>query len=134
MSLPLVNSLDSSVDALVESSWLHHSEWQPASGVPDPQVVPKTQKAQRRKFSASDKQRILAAVDQATEPGAVGRIASCGAKGTIIHNSASGGSNAARASLPAWRTKRGAPRVPARNRCSRKIANCNARMSGCIRS
>ena len=62
MSLPLVNSLDSSVDALVESSWLHGAEWQPASGVPDPQVVPKTQKAQRRKFSASDKQRILAAV------------------------------------------------------------------------
>jgi transposase-like protein len=44
------------------------------SSIPDPQVRPKTAKAKRRKFSASDKQRILAAVDAATEPGAVGRI------------------------------------------------------------
>ena len=44
------------------------------SSIPDPQVKPKTAKAKRRKFSASDKQRILAAVDAATEPGAVGRI------------------------------------------------------------
>jgi transposase-like protein len=36
--------------------------------------VPKAAKAKRRRFSSSDKQRILAAVDQATEPGAVGRI------------------------------------------------------------
>jgi len=46
---------------------------QPAAAIPDPQVVPKVAKAKRRRFSASDKQRILAAVDQA-EPGAVGRI------------------------------------------------------------
>ena len=45
-----------------------------AAAIPDPQVVPKAAKAKRRRFSASDKQRILAAVDQATEPGAVGRI------------------------------------------------------------
>src|SRR5215210_3413266 len=47
---------------------------QPAAALPDPQVVPKVAKAKRRRFSASDKQRILIAVDQATEPGAVGRI------------------------------------------------------------
>jgi transposase-like protein len=47
---------------------------QPAAAVPDPEVVPKAEKAKRRRFRASDKQRILAAVDQATEPGAVGRI------------------------------------------------------------
>ena len=41
---------------------------------PDPQVVPKAQKAKRRRFSASDKRRILAAVDQASEPGEIGRI------------------------------------------------------------
>lgn len=46
---------------------------QPAA-IPDPQVVPKAAKAKRRRFRASDKQRILEAVDQATEPGAVGRI------------------------------------------------------------
>ena len=45
-----------------------------AAARPDPQVVPKAAKAKRRRFSASDKQRILEAVDQATEPGAVGRI------------------------------------------------------------
>ena len=42
--------------------------------LPDPQVVPKAVKAKRRKFRASDKRRILAAVDQASEPGEVGRI------------------------------------------------------------
>jgi len=42
--------------------------------IPDPQVVPKAAKAKRRRFRASDKQRILEAVDQATEPGAMGRI------------------------------------------------------------
>src|SRR5256885_6516299 len=48
---------------------------QPAAvAIPDPQVVPRAAKAKRRRFSASDKQRILEAVDQATEPGAVGRI------------------------------------------------------------
>jgi len=41
---------------------------------PDPQVVPKAAKAKRRRFSASDKRRILAAVDQASEPGEIGRI------------------------------------------------------------
>src|SRR2546428_11966607 len=46
---------------------------QPAA-IPDPQVVPRATKAKRRRFRASDKQRILEAVDQATEPGAVGRI------------------------------------------------------------
>jgi len=46
----------------------------PAVAIPDPQVMPKATKAKRRRFSASDKQRILAAVDQASEPGAVGRI------------------------------------------------------------
>jgi transposase-like protein len=45
---------------------------QPA--LPDPHVVPKAQKAKRRRFSASDKRRILAAVDQASEPGEIGRI------------------------------------------------------------
>ena len=47
---------------------------QPAAAIPDPQVVPKVAKAKRRRFSASNKQRILAAVDQATEPGEIGRI------------------------------------------------------------
>jgi transposase-like protein len=42
--------------------------------LPDPQVVPKAEKAKRRRFSASDKRRILAAVDQASEPGEIGRI------------------------------------------------------------
>jgi transposase len=46
---------------------------QPAA-IPDPQVVPKAAKAKRRRFSVSDKQRILKAVDQATEPGTIGRI------------------------------------------------------------
>jgi transposase len=47
---------------------------QPAAALPDPQVLPKAVKAKRRKFSASDKRRILAAVDQASEPGEVGRL------------------------------------------------------------
>ena len=42
--------------------------------LPDPEVVPKAAKAKRRKHSASDKRRILAAVDQASEPGEIGRI------------------------------------------------------------
>src|SRR6266542_1197569 len=89
MSLPLVSSFDS----VVESGWRERggerSEPErdgqldstappgapPAmAAIPNPQVVPKAAKAKRRRFSASDKQRILEAVDQATEPGAVGRI------------------------------------------------------------
>ena len=42
--------------------------------LPDPQVVPKAEKAKRRRFSASQKRRILEAVDQASEPGEIGRI------------------------------------------------------------
>jgi transposase-like protein len=42
--------------------------------LPDPQVVPKAEKAKRRKRSASEKRRILTAVDQASEPGEIGRI------------------------------------------------------------
>ena len=42
--------------------------------IPNPQVAPKAEKAKRRKFSASDKRRILEAVDQASEPGEIGRI------------------------------------------------------------
>lgn len=45
-----------------------------SAALPNPQVLPKTGKAKRRRFSASDKQRIIEAVEQATEPGAVGRI------------------------------------------------------------
>jgi transposase len=80
----------SSVNSVVESDWRERTgersepersrrldstaphEAKPA--LPDPQVVPKSEKAKRRRFSASQKQRILAAVDQATEPGEVGRI------------------------------------------------------------
>ncbi len=80
----------SSVNSVVESGWRERggerseperdrrldstapTEAQAAN--PDPQVVPKAAKAKRRRFGASDKQRILEAVDQATEPGAVGRI------------------------------------------------------------
>lgn len=89
MSLPLVNSFDSVVesgwrarggerseperDRQLDSTAPHGS--QPAmAAIPNPRVVPKAAKAKRRRFSASDKQRILEAVDQATEPGAVGRI------------------------------------------------------------
>ena len=46
----------------------------PESALPDPQVVPKVEKAKRRRFSASQKRRILEAVDQASEPGEIGRI------------------------------------------------------------
>ena len=87
MSMPLVNS----VESLVESSWRERggarseperdrqldsttlNGSRPAA-IPDPQVVPQAAKAKRRRFSAHDKHRILEAVDQATEPGAVGRI------------------------------------------------------------
>lgn len=80
-----------SVNAVVESGWRERggersepererqldstapNGSQPAA-IPDPQVAPKAAKAKRRRFRASDKQRILAAVDQASEPGAVGRI------------------------------------------------------------
>lgn len=54
----------------LDSTALHQAE--PA--LPDPQVVPKAEKAKRRRFSASEKRRILAAVDQASEPGEIGRI------------------------------------------------------------
>ncbi len=82
----------SSVNSVVESGWRERggersepererqldstapNGSQPAAAIPDPQVVPKAAKAKRRRFSASEKQRILEAVDQATEPGAVGRI------------------------------------------------------------
>lgn len=81
----------SSVNSVVESGWRERggersepererqldspvpNGSQPAA-FPDPQVVPKAAKARRRRFRASDKQRILEAVDQATEPGAIGRI------------------------------------------------------------
>lgn len=81
----------SSVNSVVESGWRERGGErsepecdrqldstapngnQPAA-IPDPQVVPQAAKAKRRRFRASDKQRILEAVDQATEPGAVGRI------------------------------------------------------------
>ena len=59
-------------DRQMDSKAAHGS--QPAAAIPDPQVVPKAAKAKRRRFSASDKQRILAAVDQASEPGEIGRI------------------------------------------------------------
>ena len=81
------------VSSLVESGWREregerseperdrqldsrppHSPAAALAGIPDPQVVAKVKKAQRRKYSASDKQRILEAVDQAIEPGDVGRI------------------------------------------------------------
>jgi transposase-like protein len=82
----------SSVNSVVESGWRERGGErsepererqldstapngnQPAAAIPDPQVVPQAAKAKRRRFRASDKQRILEAVDQATEPGAVGRI------------------------------------------------------------
>ena len=83
----------SSVSSVVESGWRERGgerseperDRQPdstapngnqpaAAAIPDPQVVPKAAKAKRRRFSASDKRRILEAVDQASEPGAVGRI------------------------------------------------------------
>lgn len=96
MSLPLVNSVDvNSVDSfepLVESGWRARGDERSeaerdrqldstashgghkAAAQPDPQVLPRSEKAKRRKFSGSDKRRILAAVDQASKPGEVGRI------------------------------------------------------------
>ena len=80
----------SSVNSVVESGWRERTgerseperERQLDStalngtrpALPDPQVVPKAEKAKRRKRSASEKRRILAAVDQASEPGEIGRI------------------------------------------------------------
>jgi len=80
----------SSVNSVVESGWRERvgersepeRDRQPdstapngaKSAIPNPQVVPKAEKAKRRKFSASEKRRILEAVDQATEPGEIGRI------------------------------------------------------------
>lgn len=80
----------SSTNSVVESGWRERAgersepgrerqvDSTPPNGVgpalPDPQVVPKAAKAKRRRFSASDKRRILAAVDQASEPGEIGRI------------------------------------------------------------
>jgi transposase len=80
----------SSTNAVVESDWRERAgersepvrERQVDStaphgakpAFPDPQVAPKAEKAKRRRFSASDKRRILAAVDQASEPGEIGRI------------------------------------------------------------
>ena len=76
-----------SVNSVVESGWRERGgersepererqldSTTPNASIPDPQVVPDAAKAKRRRFRASDKQRILEAVDQATEPGAVGRI------------------------------------------------------------
>lgn len=45
-----------------------------SAAIPDPQVVAKTEKARRRRFTAQYKQRVLAEVEQAIESGAVGRI------------------------------------------------------------
>lgn len=80
----------SSTNSVVESGWRERAgersepererqmDSTPPNGagptLPDPQVVPKAAKAKRRRFSASDKRRILAAVDQASEPGEIGRI------------------------------------------------------------
>lgn len=80
----------SSTTSVVESDWRERAgerseperdrrlDSTPPNGagpaLPDPQVVPKAEKAKRRRFSASAKQRILEAVDQATEPGEIGRI------------------------------------------------------------
>lgn len=73
----------SSGNSVVESGWRERAGERPLDStppheakpvLPDPQVVPKAEKAKRRRFSASDKRRILAAVDQASEPGEIGRI------------------------------------------------------------
>ena len=80
----------SSVNSVVESGWRERTGERSESerdrqldstaphgvgpALPDPQVVPKAEKAKRRKRSASEKRRILAAVDQASEPGEIGRI------------------------------------------------------------
>ena len=89
MSMPSVDSFSS----LVESGWREREgerseperdrqlDSTPPNGrgpaqaaTPDPQVVPRVEKARKRKFSASDKQRILEATDRATKPGDIGRI------------------------------------------------------------
>ena len=80
----------SSTNSMVESGWRERAgersepvrerqvdstpPHEAGPALPDPQVVPKAEKAKRRKFSASQKRRILEAVDQATEPGEIGRI------------------------------------------------------------
>jgi transposase-like protein len=80
----------SSVNSVVESGWRERTgerseperdrqvDSTASNGtvpsLPDPQVLPKAEKAKRRRFSASQKQRILEAVDQASEPGEIGRI------------------------------------------------------------
>ncbi len=81
----------SSVNSVVESGWRERGgerseperdrqldstapNGNQRAAIPDPQVVPQAAKAKRRRFSDSDKRRILEAVDQASEPGAVGRI------------------------------------------------------------
>lgn len=80
----------SSVNSVVESDWRERTgeRSEPerdrrldstaphgvGPALPDPQVVPKAEKAKRKKRSASEKRRILAAVDQASEPGEIGRI------------------------------------------------------------
>ncbi len=69
MSLPLVNALDS-----LDSTPAPAGQSRAVGVIPDSQVLPKAPKGKRRKFSASDKRRILTAVDQASEPGEVGRI------------------------------------------------------------
>jgi len=80
----------SSTNSVVESGWRERvgersepvrerqvdspAPHQAEPALPDPQVVPKAEKAKRRRFSAREKRRILAAVDQASEPGEIGRI------------------------------------------------------------
>lgn len=80
----------SSTNSVVESGWRERAgersepvrerqgdstaSHQAKPALPDPQVLPKAEKAKRRRFSASDKRRILAAVEQASEPGEIGRI------------------------------------------------------------
>jgi transposase len=97
MSVPLARS-SSSIGSVVDSGWgerggerseperdhhpestrrnaddRQHADPQTAS-IPNPEVMPKAQKAKRRRFKASDKLRILQATDEATEFGEVGRI------------------------------------------------------------
>lgn len=83
MSLPDSSSIGASVEAGWGSRGGERSEPERApqlasteagAPIPDPQVIPKAEKAKRRKFSASEKRRILEAVDQATEPGGIGRV------------------------------------------------------------
>jgi transposase len=97
MSVPLARS-SSSIGSVVDSGWgerggerseperdhppesttrnaddRQHADPKTAS-IPNPEVMPKAQKAKRRRFKASDKLRILQATDEATEFGEVGRI------------------------------------------------------------